>query len=40
MLTMKIQFFKLGGKKLNGSLNKAKILTVSYKSYHLTETHK
>ena len=37
-LTVKIQCFRHGGKKLNGSPNKAKILTVSYKSHHPTET--
>ena len=33
-LFVKIQCVRLGGKKLNGSLNKAIILTVSYKSHH------
>ena len=38
-LTVKVQCFRLGGKKLNGSLNKAKNFTVSYKSHHPTETY-
>ena len=38
-LTVKVQCFRLGGKKLNASLNKAKIFTVSYKSHHPTETY-
>ena len=38
-LTEKVRCFRLGGKKLNGSLNKAKIFTVSYKSHRPTETY-
>ena len=31
-LTVKVQGFRLSGEKLNGSANRAKILTISYKA--------
>ena len=38
-LTEKVRCFRLDGKKLNGSLNKAKIFTFTYKSHQPTETY-